>query len=175
MSIGGKAVDGVKAVGRSAKRVGKAGIRKVKRGARIVKKVGKAILDDRVRIGLPSSRQRVRRVSPRRQTARRVPPRRKPARAVPPPRRSTQRPKPITSHDIKPSRPFCNSKFKNCSGRHHGKRRPIARDKSVWGRPVGVRKHRRGVRRVIRNNRNRFAKRRNRNERRRINRRSNRR
>ncbi len=176
--VGGKAVDGVKAVGRGAKQAGKAGIRKIKRGARIVKKVGEAILDDRVRIGLPRGRQRVRRVPPSRRSARRLPPPRKPARAVPPPRRSTQRPKPITAHDIKPSKPICNAKFKNCSGRHHGKRRPIARDKSVWGRPVGVRKNRRSVRNLLRNrkvtrhNRGRFAKKLNRNERRRVNRRA---
>ena len=168
-----------KGVGRAAtnaaKQAGKLGARKIARGARIVKKVGEAILDDRVRVGLPSSRssvRRVRRARPSRQTARRVPPRRRPARAVPPPRRPVQKPKPITSHDIKPSKPFCNSKFKNCSVRHHGKRRPIARDKSVWGRPVGLRKNRRGVRRsdrrrnVTQHVRGRFAKKLRRNNRR---------
>ncbi|MFY0609889.1 MAG: hypothetical protein JXQ99_00070 [Hyphomicrobiaceae bacterium] len=175
-AVGRKAVNGAKTVGRAAKQAGKLGARKIARGARIVKKVGKAILEDRVRVGLPSSRngvRRVRRGRPTRQTARRVPPRRKPARAVPPPRRPVQKPRPITSHDVKPSKPFCNSKFRNCSGRHHGKRRPIARDKSVWGRPVGLRKNRRGVRRsdrrrnVTRHVRGRFAKQLRRNDRRR--------
>lgn len=48
--------------------------------------------------------------------------------ALPPPRRPNetvpvnpgQRPTPITEEDTKPSKPVCNSKFENCSGKHDG-------------------------------------------------------
>lgn len=70
-----------------------------------------------------------------RPTTSKLPPARNAGRKLPPPRK--QRPRPITSNDVKP--PFCNSKFESCSGKHkhkHNGKKYNGRDRSVWGRPV---------------------------------------
>lgn len=83
---------------------------------------------------------------PPRRPAASLPPARRPAkptgdRGLPPPRKPSQRPRPITADDIKPKPPFCNSKFENCTGKHKPERKKvIARDKSIWGRPVKLSK-----------------------------------